>query len=677
MNAPAQRLQALMPSIRRVPLNLPDQVEPVSTGDVLDLSGMLNTLWRGKGICLTMTLLGAILGLAWAIFATVPLYRATTVLVMEGQQEQVVDFGSLIPSLKGDLTAINTEVEVLRSTSLLHRVATALALDKDPEFNSDLRDPGWQDRFITAPLAKVVQFLPEWLHPRAHRMNAVVEALQNRIFVRNIPDSLVFEVVATTTSSAKSARITDKLADTYILDQIETKFAATEQATGWLSARVADLKTALEQAEAQQQNFASKSELVSPEALQVLANQLKGIRDRLEDARALRHQTSDKIVTEKRRPRSDEKQALARIDTRLQTLEKAEKDLSAKIERQSGDLVTLEQFGREVEASRLIYEYFLSRLKETSVQQGIQKADSRILSRAVLADSPATPQLDLIGTLSAAIGLVFGCGLVLAREARQNTFRTAVGLEMATGRTVLGQIPRISARRSLGVLEYLARKPTSAAAEAVRNLRTSLLLSDTAHPPQVIMSTSSLPNEGKTTHTLALAQNMAAMGKKVLVIEGDIRRRAFADYFRVPKGRGLITAMSGEVPLNAAVWYHEGLKCDILVGENTDTNAADLFSTQRFERLLGQARKAYDVVLIDTPPVLAVPDARVIGQLADAVLYTVRWDRTRREQVAEGMRRLETVGLSVTGLVLGQINPTGQKRYGYNKGDNMSGYYAN
>jgi capsular exopolysaccharide synthesis family protein len=230
---------------------------------------------------------------------------------------------------------------------------------------------------------------------------------------------------------------------------------------------------------------------------------------------------------------------------------------------------------------------------------------------------------------------------------------------------VLGQIPTIPAKARADVFAYLRNKPTSAAAEAIRNLRTSLLMSNVDAPPQVILSTSSLPGEGKTTQSLALAQNMAAMGQKVLLIEGDIRRRVFRDYFRIETQDGLLSVLGAGRPLTDVIWSDPTLGFDILMGEEGTLNAADLFSSRAFGEMLTQARELYDRILIDTPPVLAVPDARVIGQLADVVLYTVRWDHTHRDSVAEGLRLFETIHVPVAGLVLAQIDPKGVKRYGH------------
>ena len=204
-----------------------------------------------------------------------------------------------------------------------------------------------------------------------------------------------------------------------------------------------------------------------------------------------------------------------------------------------------------------------------------------------------------------------------------------------------------------------------AAAEAIRNLRTSVLLSNLDVAPKVILVSSSVPGEGKTTQAIGLAHNLAGLGKKVLLVEGDIRRRTFKEYFKSETDLGLIGVLSEEVPLEQAILRPEGFPVDVLMGQKSSVNAADLFSSDTFEGFMARARKQYDYIVIDTPPVLVVPDARVIAAVADAIVYVAQWDSTPRSQVIEGLKLFASVGAPVTGLSLSQIDPKKMKRYGY------------
>ena len=226
------------------------------------------------------------------------------------------------------------------------------------------------------------------------------------------------------------------------------------------------------------------------------------------------------------------------------------------------------------------------------------------------------------------------------------------------------------------LIKYLKDKPNSGAAEAVRNLRTSLLLANVDQNPQIIMSTSSIPGEGKTTLSIALALNFSQLGETVLLIEGDIRRRVFWEYFELPSDKNFLSVLSGTSEIDQVIHKESQNKFDILLGGSSSVNAADLFSSEKFASMLEVLRGKYDRIIIDTPPVLAVPDARVIGQKVDAIVYLVKWDSTSKRHVLDGLKALESVNTRVSGLALGQIKKRGMEKYGYgNSYGNYQGYY--
>ncbi|MCI2397798.1 polysaccharide biosynthesis tyrosine autokinase [Aliiroseovarius sp. N1Y82] len=676
---------------------------------------LLRTLWRGKhwiALCLFLV------GFAGAYFAygiATPVYTAKAVVTLESRQEQVVDLTSVMTGLTGDQTSINTEIEVMRSRGLAEKLVTRLDLTKDPEFNVSLREERLSINTIMRRFARVIGTA----RPRIERtdtevLNQVVDAVLASIKISNVRQSYVFNIIATTESPEKASLLANSLADIYIEDQLEVKFQATRSATKWLTDRVAQLQVDLETAEAEVENFNANTSLINQEALVAQNRQVKDLRDRLAAGKAtlaettarlemlqstaagndtaamaeaandailrqilLRLETSESNDLSPFTARFDQVLARAglevsRAKSQVQALSTTINQLSASIEQQSNDLVQLQQLQREATASRQIYEYFLTRLKETSVQQGVQQADSRVLSHAIVPRTPSAPRKLVITLLSMMLGTAAGATLVLLREVSLNTFRSTPELEKRTHTTVLGQIPSISARRRKNVLKYLTDKPTSAAVEAIRNLRTSILMSNMDKPPQVIMATSSIPGEGKTTLSIALTHNLSGLGKRVLLVEGDIRRRVFSEYFDIHDKKGLLAVLSGEEKLEDAVFHHPDLKADILIGERSSTNAADVFSSERFGAFLDELRAAYDYIVIDTPPVLAVPDARVIGQRADAIIYCVKWDSTTHRQVQQGLKSFSDVNVKVTGLTLNQVNMRGMKRYGY--GDSYGAY---
>lgn len=689
--------------------------------DEIDLGQLVGTLWRGKFFIAFCGFVLLLLGGYYAYFKAIPAYTANSVVVLESRQEQVVDLESVMSGLGGDQATVNTEVEVIRSRGLIGKLVRNLDLLQDPEFNTTLRP---EPRFS---IGKGIAYLrdlagrpapePLPLSDRAIR-DLTIDNVQRAISASNVRQSYVFEISVITWEPEKSARLANTLAELYVQEQLEVKFAATERATAWLSDRVTQLQQELEAAEEALKAYSSNTDLVSPEALLALNRQLKDLRERrqsaasqienllaqiarLEAARAtgdpkeMAEAADDRQLSAllnaaiggsdlaRQRFNARVTEVLARLTSnrdlmsaQIQALASSITTVESQIEVQSNELVKLQQLQREAEANRLIYEYFLGRLKETSVQQGIQQPDSRILSEAVVPRGPSAPRKSLILAVSLMLGTLLGAGLVLLREMSQNTFRLAEQLEKKTGYTVMGQIPTIPARRRKKVLDYLSERPNSAAAESIRNLRTSLLHSNLDKPPQIFMSTSSVPGEGKTTTSLALTQNLAGLGKKVLLIEGDIRRRTFGQYFNVKDRKGLLSVLAGEATLEEAALFAPEVQADVLIGEKSSINAADVFSSERFRSFLEELRAQYDYIVIDTPPVLVVPDARVIGQAVDAIIYSVKWDFTTHRQVVDGLKSFESVNLKVAGLVLGQVSPRGLKRYGYGDSYGSYGYNA-
>ncbi len=677
--------------------------------DEIDLLAIFRTLWIGKLWIILFATITTVAGGYYAFFMTTPVYTANAFVVLETRPDQVVELESVVSGLSGNQYEINTQIEILRSRSLIAKLVNELNLDQDPEFNALLReDPGPSIGQAKGVIRDLITG-PQTAAPPPTQdkiLERTVSTVRDRIQISNLRDTFIFGIAATTQNPVKSALIANTLADLYILDQLDVKFEATQNATNWLTERVATLAADLEAAETAVKEFNAQTDLISPEALEALNRQAKDTRERVasvaQDQAALNaqlaalqqaqeegdresmQQVAEKVArtrAPRRIPNPDmtaeqfeenyrllieiTENAVTRVGQQLSGLQSALAATEQQIQDQSQDLVRLEQLTREAEALRSVYTYFLGRLQETSAQQGIQQSDSRLLSAAIAPTITSAPRRTRIIALAMFLGAFMGAGFVLIREFLNRTIRTAEELANRTGYPVLGQIPLIRGKRK-SQIAYIIENPNAAAAEAIRNLRTSITYSNIDRPPQVITLSSSLPGEGKTTLSLLLTQSFAGLNKRVLLIEGDLRRQVFTEYFKSAESApGLLSVLTGKTALSEAVQRDEFLGADILRAEKIGANAADVFASESFQALIETARGEYDYIIIDTPPVLVVPDARTIAQATDALVFSVKWDSTQHTQVIDALRMFESVNVLPTGLVLSHINPRGMKRYGY------------
>ena len=355
---------------------------------------------------------------------------------------------------------------------------------------------------------------------------------------------------------------------------------------------------------------------------------------------------------------ADTKQALAWMSVRVAQLQAQLEEADRRVEERrfnsgqsrSEDRIRMEQLTSDAEAIRELYQYFLTRLKETTVQDGLHRPDSRVLSRAIVplgAFSPRPLPLLLIGAVA---GLFLGLLIVFLRETLSRGVRSSTELESVTGYSVVGEIPAVSGLKGLTV----PNDPIHA--EAINDLRATLLLSSRTGAPRIVAICSSVPGDGKTSLTLALAQSLSRNNKRILVVDCDMRDRKLT---RSVKGGaqqpGLTDVLAKRVPLEEAVVPLDAFDADVLCCGSGVQNPLDLLSSEEFKAVLDELSGFYDTVIIDTPPLLAVPDALPVAKLADLSLFLVRWRKTPKGKILQGLEMLERVDVRPAGLIMSRI----------------------
>ncbi len=333
--------------------------------------------------------------------------------------------------------------------------------------------------------------------------------------------------------------------------------------------------------------------------------------------------------------------------------------------------VQLRQLQREADASRTLYENFLARFKQTAEQQEMQLPDTRIIARADIPVAPAFPKKWIFLLIGAVLGGLLGIIMAYVVDYFDRGFRTAPQLEEHTGLPVIGQVPGLKGVTTRPPEDYVVDKPLSAFSEALRTVRTAIHFSNVDQPPKSVMVTSSSPSEGKTTFCLSMARSLAAAGNKILLIDADLRRPRFARLLQIAaNGKDLSALLTGSSTI-AEVLRHDKLVSglDVIPAFGRAPNAQDLLGSKQMKKLIAELAPKYDLVIIDTPPILAVSDAAMVARAVDTSLFVVKWAETSRDTVIHALKQLKSFDCRIAGAILNQVNLNEVASYG-------DGYYS-
>ncbi len=334
--------------------------------------------------------------------------------------------------------------------------------------------------------------------------------------------------------------------------------------------------------------------------------------------------------------------------------------------RKEFELAALE---REVEANRELYELFMTRFKETDVGADLESTNARVVDAATSPGRQIKPQHVRIIAATVILGLLLGVGLAFALEHLDNTLKTGEDVEESLQMPILGTLPLIPGRRrrrqQMSRLALTDSK--SEFAEAVRTIRTGLVLSGLDEPRRIVLITSTVPGEGKTTLAANLATALAGLEReRVLLIDADLRRAALSREFpELAAASGLSEFVSGSAELDACIHHDPEADLDLMPSGRLPPNPLELLSSRRFGERLAELAARYDRVLIDSAPTQAVSDALVLARHCDAVLFLIKADATPLPLVEIAVKRLRQVSAPLVGAVLNQFDNRRSARYGH------------
>ncbi|MDX6748499.1 AAA family ATPase [Geminicoccaceae bacterium 1502E] len=382
-------------------------------------------------------------------------------------------------------------------------------------------------------------------------------------------------------------------------------------------------------------------------------------------------QLSAKISQEAGRLALDLERERSRAAEQVRQLESQIAAYKAQDYERGGAEVGLRQLERQSEASRRIYELFLQRFKEIGEQQAIIEPDAQVISYANPPVRPSSLSPKIFSLLGFTASLGASALLALVAEGLDRRARSARQMERVTGLRVLGVVPRLRSSRAARPDRYLLERPISGYAEAMRSTYTALRFSDPEEAPRTVLVTSALGNEGKTTFALSLATAARQWGHRVLLVDADLRHPSVARAAGVRVEAGLVEVANGEVPLaDAIVTTENGL--DILGIAEASRNLTGLMGNRKVQELFAKLRHSYDLVVIDSPPVLAVTDARITAAQVDRTIFAVGWRQTPVSAVRRALQLLHDSRASIAGVVLLRVDA---RTYMYYESEDGANYY--
>ncbi len=345
--------------------------------------------------------------------------------------------------------------------------------------------------------------------------------------------------------------------------------------------------------------------------------------------------------------------------------------------------IKLQQLEREADIARTAYNAISERFRETDKSDKIQESDARIISPATVSLDTVKPKKALLTIIGFIFGMLIGTVVVAVRDALVKGYLKAEQLQQDTGFNVISSVMRLTPKnlkidgKAVNVHQYIINKPLSAFAEALRRIRVGVEASENLKnitqmqdgKNNIVMVTSSVPSEGKTTISTTYALSAALSGKRVALIDSDFRRPALTKLLNPNIQAGLAEYLEKDIPLSDIIYKTEFNGLDFIGIKHCPNYPTDLLKTGKCRALFEFLRNNYDLVLVDTPPLAAVIDGRVIADFVDNIVYVTAWEMTPRKIVLEALNVLpQNLKDKIVGLVLNKIDVTKDEKYGYEYG---------
>jgi len=668
----------------------------------------------------------AILGIVVTLLMT-PKYTAISTIEIARESDKVTNFqGVEREASVADQEFYQTQYGLLRSRSLSERVATELQLVNSEAFFTrfkaqDEKNPAFQlvgGRYSA--------------NGRAERLRIAGKILLDHISVDPERLSRLVNISFTSPDPEFSAKVADAWAVNFIRTNLERKVQATAYGREVLQRQLAQLKERLDQSQRQLVGYASAEKIINLPSQgagggerSIVADDLAALNTALSEATADRIQEEARFqqagtagastqalsntaingLRQRRAELSAEYErmmvqfapdypsakairsqiteldkSIAREESRVQgslgtgyrQAQQRESELKAKVEQLKDRFLDMRRrsiqyniYQQEVDSNRALYDGVLNRFKEIGVAGGVGINNISIVDDADIPKKPSSPRMLLNLALALFAGLGIGIGLALALEQIDESIADPAEVERRLGLPLLGSVPKVSNITPRDAL--LDRK--SDLVDAYLAIHTNLRFTTEHGVPRSLSVTSTRPAEGKSTTSLALATMLARAGKRVILVDGDMRSPSVHMLGGVGHDNGLSNFLAGEEEVNGLIFPMADLGIDAMTAGPIPPNAAELLTGNRLSLLVDRLLEQYDHVVIDSPPVMGLADAPLIGSRVEGVIYAVESHGIRSTLVKTALGRLLAANAHIVGGILTKFEARkAHFGYGYDYG---------
>ncbi len=592
----------------------------------------LRAIWQHKWLVLLITLLVG--SFKAASVAQLPnIYRATARILIETESPRVLKFDEVnraSGSSSFDRSFLQTEYQVIGSRAVLTKVIEDLHLGAFPPF-SRAKDP--------------------------------IPLLRGMVSIEPVRGTKLVDISSAGTKPELTARIANAVADSYALLNLERRRDLTVGGADWLRQEVQKMEDRMRSAQTKLLDFREQHN-----TLDVGEDKQNTVLQRLQALNA--------SLTKTRESRIDAEIKYREKHPALQELLAKERELQLALFEQEQKALELNRLSiefntllREAKTSETIYNILLTRLKELSVQEGMQANNVVVVDYAQVPPGPMGPARARQTGSFFLLGLLLGAGVALAREFFTETIRTRQDFEQLLEIPFLGYIPLFALAKgakaaATGTLLRL-RGSKAGPAETLSSIRTTLEFILPTAESHALLVTSAVPEEGKTTVCANLGIALHELGRKVLLIDADLRRPSLHRAFNLPLEPGLSAFLQGNTSEEELIQTTQAESLSVLTAGLTPTQPTDLLSSSLFRDLLGRLSKQFQYILIDSPPVLVAADSSVLATTVEGVVFILRADRTHSEVAVAAKQRLVDVGAKLIGGILNGARMEMEKGYRY------------